>query len=769
MAFDFSKLNFFSRLDARARVLVLFAGLVGFGLLIYLLTTFLSSESTTIGPSSAARAPSGLTTIPGAEVDPEFASAIQQANEENAKNAKMSSGTSMPTIINTGSRISSDAGCTILCGDESIDVKNDLDAWVRAGKLNAVVSSDLQKLANQDVSVAEYSAELDRLVKEGKLTPEQARTLLDQYTKQHVNKQVSDSAKSLDSLIKSGDLPLDAANALLAAQKKNVSPADYAAMLQEMVRQGKIDSNTAARLLKDYMEQRAKEIVMRSITSLRKMQAAGQLTPDVLAVLEDLERRMVPVDEYAGKLKEFVDAGKLTPVVSTAILSEFKQQKSDIGNISSIGALTKGAEDEAFQELRELVRDKLITPETAARIGGMINDDVTFAAFQQEIIKMVTAGDLTQEISLLKLADYKKVKDLRDLAAMLQALRDRGAPCSEHEEVLRDAAARGVVDATQAAQLLKECHTAQLKLPTGVPTSGSKTDFQKLTDRMKNAEPIAGGGGGFAAGPETFEQAQSQSQQELYAARQARIEAMAAAMQGQAGQLLAAWQPPVMLHREGVPPEDKTKTKGGAAGADGEATADATGADSTTPPVIKAGTVLFAVLDTAVNSDYPDSPVMATIVSGKYKGGKLLGKLVTTKGVTGQLDRVTLNFTLMNMDDWIKSKPMTAFAIDPDTARSALASNVNNRYLSKNAALIATAFLEGFGEATASSGGSTTQSAFGTSTTSPVLGTAAKIAVGIGQVAQSYGEVTKKYAERPATVTVDSGVGLGILFMTDVT
>jgi intracellular multiplication protein IcmE len=41
-------------------------------------------------------------------------------------------------------------------------------------------------------------------------------------------------------------------------------------------------------------------------------------------------------------------------------------------------------------------------------------------------------------------------------------------------------------------------------------------------------------------------------------------------------------------------------------------------------PLIKAGTIIFGVLDTAVNSDYPDTPVLVTIVDGPYKGAKLL-------------------------------------------------------------------------------------------------------------------------------------------------
>jgi type IV secretory pathway VirB10-like protein len=765
MAFDFSKLNFFSKLDARARVLVLFAGLIGFGVMIYVMVALMSSDSATVGPSTAANAPQGLQSVPGAQLNPEFAKAVRQANEQAAKQAQMSGGSAVPTLVNTGLQ-GSGAGCTVLCGDESVNVKDSLDDWVRQGKVSSAVSTALQELAARNVSVAEYAAMLDQLVREGKLTPEQARLLLEQYTKQRMNKQVQDSAKTLDTFIKSGKLPLDAANALLAAQKKNVTPAEYNALLQEMVRQGKIDADTAARLLSQYMQQRAQEIIMRSITSLRQMVSAGQLTADVEKELEVLEERMVPVEEYAAKLKSFVDAGKLTPVVSQKIIEEFKQQKTDIGNVSSIGYLLQQAEEAAYTELRDLQKEGKITAETAAQIRGMIDKNISYADFTVGINQLVQDKKLTPEISLLKLADYKRVKDLRDLETQLKALQDNNASCAQHEEVLKAAVTGGAITPDEAAQLLKDCQASQVQ-PTVKIVEGSG-DFAQLQQRLE-AAPSSQSTTTVGAGD--FAQSQMQTAQSAAEARQARIEAMTSAMGGQAGQLLAAWAPPVMLHKEGVPEDikDKAAKDAATAQAGGAAGGGADSADATGAPTIKAGTILFAVLDTAVNSDYPDSPVMATIVEGKFKGGKMLGKIVITKGVSGQMDRVTLNFTMMNMDAWPKSKTATAYAIDPDTARTVLASEVNYHYMQRFGALMATSFLQGYGQAATSSGGSSTQSAFGTSTQNATLSPSSKMAAAIGQMAQAVGQATKNYTERPPTVIVDSGVGLGILFMTDVT
>ena len=768
MAFDFSKLNFFSRLDARARVLVLFGGMIGIGVLIYVLVSLTSSGGSTTGPSSVASAPQGLQSVPGGQLTPEYYRALMQANTQAAQQAQISGGSAVPTLVNASQQGSSpDGGCTVLCGDESVDVKNDLDTWVKQGKLSAEVSTSLQELANKNVAVAEYAAELDQLVKDGKLTPEQARILLEQYKKQHANYAAKESAKVLDAYIKSGKISIDAANELLAAQKKNVSPAEYANMLQEMVKAGKLDPATAQRLLTQYMQQRAKEIVSQSITSIKQMTKAGQLTPDVEKTLVEMEQRMVPVDQYEAKLQSFIDAGKITPVVSKRILDEFKQQKRDIGSVSSIGYLVKQAEDSAYAGINDLLKSGKIDQKTADELGALIQKKVSTAEYEAALAKLVKDGKLTPEQAKKLLEDYKKVNDLRNLAAKLDQLQGNNAPCTENETALRQAVQAGSLTPDEAAQLMKECQGGQMAGLQLGESSGSDA-LSELQERLKSSSGTQSAANVDAS---SFAVAQQASQQDLAQARQARIEALMSAMQGQASQLLTAWQPPMMAHRQGTPIDKSTLKDGKAGGGNTAGAANNTAAStaSTAAPVIKGGTILFAVLDTAVNSDYPDSPIMATIVFGKFKGAKLLGKVITTKGVSGQMDRVTLNFTMMNLDSWPKSKTITSYGIDPDTARTVLASNVNYHYMQRFGALMATSFLQGYGQAVMSSGGSSTQSAFGTSTTNPKLSPSNKLAAAFGQMAQAVGQATKNYTERPPTVIVDSGVGLGILFMTDVT
>lgn len=770
MAFDFSKLNFLNKLDARARIFVLTGGIIGVVFLVYLGTTFLSGGEEATGPTRVASAPQGLQTIPGGQETPEFRRAIEQANLARAQQAQLSGTSAVPTMINIGQPGAgpSTSAC-VICTDDAVNVKSTLDDWIRQGKITPETAALLQKLADQNVPVSEYAAMLDQLVKEGKLTPEQARQLLEQYKKQHANNLLDESAKAMDEMIKSGQLPLDVSNQLLAAQKANMSPAEYAAMLQELVKQGKLSPEAAQQLLAQYTQQRTREIVNQSIATLHQMARAGQITPEIEKEMVDLENRMVPIDTYTAALQRFVQQGKLIPMIAGKILDEYKYQKTAIGPTGSVNKLLQKAEADAYGEISDLLKAGKISPDTANILRGMIQKNVSLDEFKSTVNALLQQQKLTPELAKLKIADYVAVKGYRDLQERLGNLQANNATTDMYADELKKAVQDGLLTPEQAAQLMKEYQAVTMKT-AGVggapaPIAGAE-DFAKLQQRLQEA----GGGPAEAVTTDQFVEARQEAQLETAQERQARLEALVNVMSGQAQQLVAAWQPPVMAHKEGsaaLPGKDKADAA--ADGKKGEAgTASASITTTAGASLIKAGSILFAVLDTAVNSDYPDSPVMATIVDGKYKGAKLLGKLATTKGVSGQMDRVSLNFTMMNMEAWPKSKTVTAYAIDPDTARTVLATSVDYHYLKRYGAVMATSFIQGYANAILNAGTSTT-GIFGTSTTSNPLSPSSKIAVALGQIGQNLGDVTKNYTNIPPTVKVDSGVGLGILFMSDVT
>lgn len=194
-----------------------------------------------------------------------------------------------------------------------------------------------------------------------------------------------------------------------------------------------------------------------------------------------------------------------------------------------------------------------------------------------------------------------------------------------------------------------------------------------------------------------------------------------------------------------------------------EASAVASGA------IIKTGDILFAVMDTSVNSDEP-GPILATIVSGKLKGAKLIGSF----NLPANANKMVITFNTMSVPGAAKTTSISAYAIDPNTARTALSSRTDHHYLMRYGSLFASSFMEGFGNAfqsadtTVTIGGTgggnniTVQNGIGRSTLQNAV-------IGLATVGKTWGQQAQQLFNTPTTVEVYSGTGLGILFTQDVT
>lgn len=250
------------------------------------------------------------------------------------------------------------------------------------------------------------------------------------------------------------------------------------------------------------------------------------------------------------------------------------------------------------------------------------------------------------------------------------------------------------------------------------------------------------------------EQEQQKSGQNL----QQQIQQTQANMQNQAQQLLVSWGAPTQVFVQG----DLTTARTRGTGAGGRSGTGTTGSGQSAA-LIKAGEVMFAVLDTAVNSDEP-GPVMATIVQGKYKGAKLLGSLT----LPSNAQKVILEFTTLSLPSEGNTIPVTAYAIDPNTARTALSSHTDNHYLLRYGTLFASSFLEGFGNAFSSEGTSVQIDNGNVNATQAKRSFGENAVIGLGNLGEQWGEQLANVFDRPPTVEVYSGVGLGILFAQDV-
>ncbi|MBS0359407.1 MAG: type IVB secretion system protein DotG/IcmE [Proteobacteria bacterium] len=253
-----------------------------------------------------------------------------------------------------------------------------------------------------------------------------------------------------------------------------------------------------------------------------------------------------------------------------------------------------------------------------------------------------------------------------------------------------------------------------------------------------------------------------QVQQESLQKRQQDLNRFQSAISSEATTMLASWSTPNQVYVQGPEPKDKTTGKAiglGSVAAEGAAAGAVTGENA-----IKAGDIMFAVLDTSVNSDEP-GPVLATIVQGKLKGARLIGSLSRPQNA----ERVILNFQTLSIPAASKTIPINAVAVDPTTARTALSSKTDNHYLLRYGSLFAASFINGLGNAYQATG--TTISINGSSATvAQEVSRSVKdnVIIGLGQVGKNWSTVAKQNFNTPPTVYVYSGTGMGILFLKDV-
>lgn len=185
---------------------------------------------------------------------------------------------------------------------------------------------------------------------------------------------------------------------------------------------------------------------------------------------------------------------------------------------------------------------------------------------------------------------------------------------------------------------------------------------------------------------------------------------------------------------------------------------------SATENLARAGDMTFAVLSTSIDSD-DKGPILATIVSGKLKGSRILGEYETNQN--GQ--RVLLRFNSMTMPKAQKSININAVAVNPFNGRTGLATSVDNHLLRRYGSLFVSSLLKGYGEAIKDEGSSITTTGSGTTIEStPDRSSSEQLLIALSEVGTTLGGKVDKIFDTKPTVKVKEGVGLGILFLADV-
>jgi intracellular multiplication protein IcmE len=218
------------------------------------------------------------------------------------------------------------------------------------------------------------------------------------------------------------------------------------------------------------------------------------------------------------------------------------------------------------------------------------------------------------------------------------------------------------------------------------------------------------------------------------------------------------------------PPQNDTSSTGhasntGLAGQNGSNATPSVAADpdpaaSATHVIIPAGRGIFAHPILALSSD-ETSPVVLQADSGPIAGDRMIGNF------SRENDRLIINvYQIIHNGQPIAC---SGVVIAPDTMQAAVASGVDQHYIARFLLPAAAAFVEGLGNAIATTS-NTTQvlSPLGGATSSTDLNFHQQLGVAAGAAAGQIGSTLDQDAPKGPTITLDANVAVGVMFISDV-
>ncbi len=680
-----------------------------------------SQSSNIAGGASRLTGTPDVASVPGSQkLSPSYLQLLKKSNAQIAQQAIKMGTSAIPTVINTGqapasgSQLSTTGSCQAFCNQWSdcggcqsggVSSKSLLSEMVASGDLSPLVAAQLTRLSDGCTTLDDYALALNKLVSQGKLKSSQAKQLQAAYQSKYDK---LSPVQLVSQLVGAGEVQSDTAGTLGQMNSSGMSPKDYSSAVNKMVQDGKLASNLPKCLAANYSKS-YKPLSANSLVD--QMLASGQLSPNIAKQVKQLNAAGLSCDDYTTAINKLSQDQKVTPSQASQLTDSYCGKS----------AQATPSHDNVIQGM--LSSGKL-TPDAALQLQKLSEAKASAADYAAELNRLVKANEITPPT----VADQ-----------LLQAYREQYGDYS----ILK-------TDTPLMAQIKENQQKAALAAQAKLLTQQIAAYQEKLKQQQTTS----------AASASTDAQDSQQS------ALQAQVTAQQQAIQNQAKSLFSSWDVAPQTYVALPQATSGTASAGGQAatqaGQKGSTATATSKTKSTLGPMIKAGTIMFAVLDTALNSDEP-GPVMATMVSGKFKGAKLMGNLKLVP--SGK--RVMLTFTSMIRDDWPENVKISAVAINPDTARTAVASDVNNHYLMRFGSIFAANFLAGYGQAISQEGSTITTSSGTSTTTKPNLSGADKALAALGQVGTAMSQIAGKWMNTPPTVKVDAGVGLGILFLTD--
>ena len=179
--------------------------------------------------------------------------------------------------------------------------------------------------------------------------------------------------------------------------------------------------------------------------------------------------------------------------------------------------------------------------------------------------------------------------------------------------------------------------------------------------------------------------------------------------------------------------------------------------------LVPAGRGVYAHTVLAVNSD-TGGPIVLQADTGPIAGDRMVG----TFSRAGSSDLLVVKVTSIVHNG--QTIPVDGVVIAPDTMETAVATSVDQHYLSRFLLPAAAAFVQGLGQALATT--SNTQSVLsplGGASYSTHLNLDQQLGVGAGVAGARIGSALNQSAPRNSTVNLAANAGVGIMFLSSVT
>jgi intracellular multiplication protein IcmE len=178
--------------------------------------------------------------------------------------------------------------------------------------------------------------------------------------------------------------------------------------------------------------------------------------------------------------------------------------------------------------------------------------------------------------------------------------------------------------------------------------------------------------------------------------------------------------------------------------------------------LFKAGKILFATLDSEVNTD-EGGDVFATVHGGGFEGSKLIGKIEQAPR------NIRLRFSVLAPQDDRPTLAVDAIAIREQDAKEGVAESIDHHTIERYSALFAGSLLQGLGQAAAQPQGSAIVLPNGQTVVEQQDLTNKRTALfALGGVGTNAGAQVRQTFGEPPTYKTPANQGIGVVFLTDV-